>query len=459
MGHLTNAIGEFIATMNFERIPVSGIGAAKNALSDYVAVTILGRDAPVTRLISSFEAISDKGESSVLFSSQRADARTAALINGTAGHAHDYDDVGIAFHPAHPSVAMAPAIFAQAESMGASGKDVLTAFVTAYEVWSELASRDAEPHHIKGWHPTGTFGAIAAAAGVAKLLGLDAEGASRAVSIAASQAAGLVANFGTMTKPFHAGRAAAAGLMAARYAKAGMSASTEIFDHPNGFLAAISPKGKVDFTRPAHFGTTWHIVDHGISVKLFPMCYGSHHILDGLTRYVANHDIAADKVTAVSFQTGPARVVSLVHTNPKNALDAKFSAEFAVAASIIAKRVTLAELNDEFVNRPDVRTLMGKVKRDLDPALDKGSFNQQPHDKLVIDMAGGGRHELILEAPRDQAISLDQNTLRTKFHDCTSGVLNEREANSLYDAVQSLEKLAHLRDLARIPAMAIAHAA
>ena len=459
MGHLTAAIGEFISEMRFVRIPSGAIVAAKNAFSDYAAVTILGRDAPVTQLIASFETISEKGESSILFSQKRADARTAALINGVAGHAHDYDDVGIAFHPAHPSVAMAPAILAQAESMGASGAEVLNAFVTAYEVWSELASRDAEPHHIKGWHPTGTFGAIAAAAGVAKLLGLDAEASSRAVSIAASQAAGLVANFGTMTKPFHAGRAAAAGLMAARYAKAGMSASKDIFDHANGFLVAVSPHGKVDFDRPAHFGVNWHIVDHGISIKLYPMCYGAHRILDGLTRYVAQHDIQADNVREVSFQTGPSRVVSLVHTNPQNALDAKFSAEFAVATSIIAKRVTLAELNDGFVNRPDVRLLMGKVKRDLDPARDKGSFNQQPDDKLVIRMQDGTVHSLNLQAPSDQAISLDQNTLWTKFLDCTQAAMNERAARRLYDTLQSLESLPNARNLLGNATPAVANAA
>jgi aconitate decarboxylase len=456
MGHLTQAVGAYIAGMNYELIPPGAIVAAKNALSDYAAVTILGRDAPVTRLIASFESIGERGEASVLFSAKRADARSAALINGVAGHAHDYDDVGIAFHPAHPSVAMAPAILAQAESMGASGREILTAFVTAYEVWSELASRDAEPHHIKGWHPTGTFGAIAAAAGVARLLRLDAEAAIRAVSIAASQAAGLDANFGTMTKPFHAGRAAAAGLMAARYAKAGMSASADIFDHASGFLAAVSPRGKVDFERPAHFGKSWHSVDHGISIKLYPMCYGAHRILDGLTRYLAQHEVPAGEVTEVRFLTGPSRTVSLVHTDPRNALDAKFSAEFAVACSLIAKRVTLAELNDTYVARPDVRALMDKVKRDLDPARDKGSFSQQPDDQLLISMRDGTRHTLTLAAPRDRAISLDQGTLLTKFLDCTSAAMSERDARRLYQTMQSLEALPSAGELMGSPARPVA---
>ena len=456
MGQLTRAIGQFIADMNYESIPPAAIGAVKNALSDYAAVTILGRAEPVTRLISSFETLGAQGEASVLFSSVRTDGRAAALINGTSGHAHDYDDVGIAFHPAHPSVAIAPAIFAQAESMGASGRDLITAFVTAYEVWSELASRDEDPQHLKGWHPTGAFGTIAAAAGVAKLMTLDVDGCMRAVSIAASQAAGLVANFGTMTKPFHAGRASAAGLMSARYAQAGMTATPDIFDHSKGFLYAVSPRGKVDVERPAHFGKVWHIVDHGVSVKLYPMCYGTHRILGTLTRYATDQDLKADDIANVSFRTGPSRVVPLVHTDPKNSLDAKFSAEFAVAMAIIARRATLAELNDNFVNRKDVRELMGKVKRDLDPARDMASFNQDPDDELVFTMRDGASRTLKLSSPRDQAISLDRETLWLKFLACTSGAMGEASARHLFDTMQTLEQVKNIADL---PLASVAQAA
>lgn len=447
MGQLTQATGEFIAGMSFDAIPSAGVGAVKNALADYTAVTILGRDEPVTKLVASFESMGATGEASVLFSAQRADARAAALINGTAGHAHDYDDVGIAFHPAHPSVAIAPAIFAQAESMGASGRDVIAAFVTAYEVWSELASRDEEPQHIKGWHPTGAFGTIAAAAGVAKLMQLDAAAAMRAVSIAASQAAGLVANFGTMTKPFHAGRAAAAGLMSARYAQAGMTASPDIFDHKTGFLTAVSPHGKVDLQRPAHFGKSWHIIDHGVSVKLYPMCYGTHRLLGTLCPFARDNDLKAEDITSVAYRTGPSRVVPLVHTNPKSALDAKFSAEFAVAMAVVARRATLAEITEDFVNRADVRGLMGKVTRVLEPARDGASFTEEPDDDLVIRFRDGGETVLKLQPTRDQAISLDPQTLLEKFVDCTSQAMDEAAARKLFDAMQSLDKLGQIGDL------------
>lgn len=456
MGQLTRTIGAFIADMSFEAIPAPAIGAVKNALSDYAAVTILGRDEPVTRLVASFETVGPSGEASVLFSQHRAEARAAALINGTSGHAHDYDDVGIAFHPAHPSVAIAPAIFAQAESLGASGRDVITAFVTAYEVWSELASRDEEPQHIKGWHPTGAFGTIAAAAGVARLLKLDADASMRAVSIAASQAAGLVANFGTMTKPFHAGRASAAGLMSARYAQAGMTASPDIFEHSKGFLNAVSPHGKIDVQRAAHFGKSWHIVDHGVSVKLYPMCYGTHRILSTLTPWAQEQKLSADDIAAVAFRTGPSRVVPLVHTNPKSALDAKFSAEFAIAMAVIAQRATLAEINDNFVNRADVRALMGKVTRELDPVRDGTSFTEDPDDDLVFTMRDGSSRVVKLHAPRDQAIALDSETLWVKFLDCTSKAMDGVSARRLFDAMQSLDSQTNIAEL---PVAAAARAA
>lgn len=453
MGQLTRAVGEFISGMSFDALPPSAIRAVKNALADYAGVTVLGRYEQVTRIVSSFETTGSVGEARVLFSRLRASARSAALINGTSGHALDYDDVGIAFHPAHPSVVIAPAIFAQAERMGASGRDLITAYVTAYEVWSELASRDEDPQHINGWHPTGVFGTIAAAAGVAKLLRLGVEGSIRAVAIAASQAAGLGANFGTMTKPFHAGHAAVSGLMAAQYANAGMTSNPGMFDDPRGFLFAVSPRGKVDFRRPAHFSDGLHILDWGMSVKLYPMCYATHRILDTLIPFANHKNLQADEIDSVLFRTGPSRVVPLVHVDPRNSLDAKFSAEFAIAMSIIARRATLSELNDDFVNRADIRGLMGKVTRELDPARDMASFKEEPDDDLVFCMRDGSTQVLKLAAPCDQAISLAPHTLWLKFMDCTSTAMDAVTARQLFDSIQSLE---FLEDVNKLPAPQLA---
>jgi aconitate decarboxylase len=447
MRKLTSEIAAFVSGNRYAAVPEAAIGAIKNALSDYAAVSVLGSDEETTRIVASFEETGSTGEARICFSDRRGPARAAALITGTAAHAHDYDDVGIAFHPAHPSVAIAPAVLAQAEAQGATGWQVLEAFATGYEVWSELASRDARPHHLRGVHPTGFFGTVAAAAGVARLLDLDQPTASNALAIGASQAAGLVANFGSMTKPFHAGRAAAAGLMSARYAAAGMTASPDVFEHRHGFLRALSPEGDVDLERPCHFGQSWHLVDHGIGVKLYPLCYGNHRIINSLTKYVNATDLPAAEIDHVTYRTAPSRVVSLVHTKPETVLDAKFSAEFAVAMSVIARRATMAELSDEFFGRADVRELMGKVERDLDPAREPAHFNGETDDLLEFRMKDGSVRSLKLESPDDLAISLDRNVLWDKFRDCTSAAMDEQQARGLFDALQNLEQFGDIREL------------
>jgi len=183
------------------------------------------------------------GPASLYFSGEGAAAPEAAWINGTAGHALDYDDVGCR---GHVSTVLLPAILAEAETLHAGGREMFAAYVAGYETWAELARRDPGHHHVKGWHPTGIFGAIGAGAACAALRRLSPEQATMAIALAASQAAGIMANFGTMTKPFHAGRAAHAGVVSARLAGLGFTAAVDALEHPQGFLSAVSPEGRVD---------------------------------------------------------------------------------------------------------------------------------------------------------------------------------------------------------------------
>ena len=227
------------------------------------------------------------GPASLYFSGEGAAAPEAAWINGTAGHALDYDDVGCR---GHVSTVLLPAILAEAETLGASGREMFAAYVAGYETWAELARRDPGHHHVKGWHPTGIFGAIGAGAACAGLRRLSPEQATMAVALAASQAGGIMANFGTMTKPFHAGRAAHAGVVAARLAGLGFTAAADALEHPQGFLSAVSPEGKADREGPVPpLGTEWQIVRQGISIKKYPACYCTHRALDGMLELLARH--------------------------------------------------------------------------------------------------------------------------------------------------------------------------
>jgi 2-methylcitrate dehydratase PrpD len=214
----------------------------------------------------------------------------------------DYDDVALY---GHPSAVLVPAILAEGEAIGASGREAVCAYVAGYETWSDLIGRDRDLHHDKGWHPTGVFGTVAAAAAAAKLRRLNAERASHAVGLAASMAAGLTANFGSMAKSWVAGRAAQNGVLAARLAAAGMTAAPDALERAPGFLHAFSPHGDVDLERGTTFGREWTILRHGLSVKRYPMCFYGQRGLDAMFALLAEHPLRPDEVRRVRVLLGP----------------------------------------------------------------------------------------------------------------------------------------------------------
>jgi len=240
---LTQDLGRFVANVSFERLPAEAADVARIGFIDCIATMIAGARDPAPQLLR--KALQPGGgDATLYFTGEHAPAPEAAWVNGTAGHALDYDDV--ASLRGHPSTVLVPAILAEGEALGVSGRDMLAAYVAGYETWAELAWRDPGHHHRKGWHPTGIFGPIGAAAACASLRHLDAQRATSALALAASQSSGVMANFGTMTKPFHAGRSAHSGLIAARLAEIGFTASPDALEHPQGFLSAVSPAGEVD---------------------------------------------------------------------------------------------------------------------------------------------------------------------------------------------------------------------
>jgi len=238
---LTQELGRFVASLTFERLPAEAVEIARTGITDTVATMIAGAHDPAPQLLRR-GLTPEAGPATLYFSGEGAAAPEAAWINGTAGHALDYDDVGCR---GHVSTVLLPAILAEAETLDAGGREIFAAYVAGYETWAELARRDPGHHHVKGWHPTGIFGAIGAGAACAALRRLSPEQATMAIALAASQAGGIMANFGTMTKPFHAGRAAHAGVVSARLAGLGFTAAVDALEHPQGFLSAVSPEGRV----------------------------------------------------------------------------------------------------------------------------------------------------------------------------------------------------------------------
>ncbi|MGH8699539.1 MAG: MmgE/PrpD family protein, partial [Burkholderiales bacterium] len=315
-------------------------------------------------------------------------AQDAALANGTAGHALDYDDVAL---EGHPSVVLVPAILAEGERLGASGRDLITAYVAGYETWGELLDRDEDQHHGKGWHPTAVFGTVAAAAAAARLARLDPARTANALGIAASMAGGLVANFGSMTKPFQAGRAAQSGILAARLAGRGMTASPDALEHPSGFLRAFSPAGRVRVDGELAAGRDWHIVRQGLNVKRYPVCYALHRAIDGMLAIRSR--VPSERVAEVEVTLGRTQMVPLREHRPRTGLEAKFSAEFAMASALVAGRVGMGELTNEFVNQAAVQALFPKVRVTPVDETDPEDPLFAPADRVRVKLADGSTVE------------------------------------------------------------------
>jgi 2-methylcitrate dehydratase PrpD len=453
MIELTREVGGAIAAMHYDAIPEEAVRTAGNGITDCAAVTILGRDTDVVRILRSVLKLgAGSGEARICFGADGAPATQAALVNATAAHALDYDDIGLnSVQPTHPSAVLAPAILAEAEALGCSGRDMLTAYVVGFEVWGEIGSRDRKPYHVKGWHPTATFGAIAAAAAAAKLHRLDAVRSAHAIGIAASQAGGVVANFGSMMKPFHAGRAAHVGILSARLAAAGMTAAADTLENRQGFLNAMSSGGEVDLARPVRIGRQWWSVVDGLGFKLYPMCYGTHRALDGMIALVKEHDVLPDSVADIDVEAAQVQLANLVHHDPWSELHAKFSMEFAMAMAVIARRATLAEVNDSFVQRPDVRALMKKVRITIIPPADPSRHRTPPADGVIVTLNDGQKLERRFQQPLGHPTRpVSAEVLWLKFLDCTRGALSEIAARRLFDQLQNLAQIASVAEFAPI---------
>src|ERR1700722_8402407 len=382
---LTKHLGQFVADLSPNHLPEEAVRVARMGFIDTIGTMMVGRKGDSVRIMTEVLAPAE-GPATLTFGARRATAPEAAWINGTAAHALDYDDVSLR---GHPSTVLVPAILAEAETLGSSGSDMITAYVAGYEVWAELALRETGLLHEKGWHPTGLYGAPAAAAACAKLRKLDAEKTTIAIALGASQSSGLMSNFGTMTKPFHAGKAAHSGIMAARLAEAGFTAKTDALEHPQGFLHAISPSGTEDRTSDSKAGVEWAILAQGLGIKKYPTCYCTHRAIDCMLDLVNNSPIKAENVEKITVNISDYFSTVLRNHQPDTGLAAKFSIEFCMASGIVAQRVGLRELTDDFVQRPDIQALMKKVEIITTTEYDPELPGAARHDQVTVRLANG----------------------------------------------------------------------
>ncbi len=318
--------------------------AARRAILDCLGVMLAGSIDPPARIVQRVaEAEGGAPLATVVGTGRRTGAVWAALANGTAAHALDFDDTNFAMM-GHPSAPVLAAALAAGELALADGRALVHAFLLGFEVETTLAEVLNPAHYHHGWHATCTLGTIGAAAAAARLLGLDAGQTRMALAVAASQSSGLKENFGTMTKPFHAGHAARSGVLSALLAREGWTASEQALEGPQGFLAVLGA-GSLRPERLATLGDPWKILTTGVAVKPYPSCACTHSIIDGARELRQRHHLRPDDIVEVTVGVNVSVPNILIHANPRTGLEAKFSGEFAAAAALVEERMGIADLH------------------------------------------------------------------------------------------------------------------
>jgi 2-methylcitrate dehydratase PrpD len=447
MSSLTSELGRFVSGITLSDIPAAAQAVAKTGITDCFGVMIAGSRDPVVALLDREIAGSDGTElASLVPSLQKRNVEDAALVNGAAAHVLDYDDVTL---DGHPSAVLVPAIIAQGEVVGASGADLLAAYVAGYEVWAELLVREPVPLHQKGWHPTAVRGPIAAAAACARLRRLSPQKCQTALAIAASMAGGVVANFGSLTKCFQVGRAAQSGVIATRLADAGLTASPDALEHQSGFLAAFSPGGEAALSRafdPRQ--KEWHLIRQGLNLKRYPICYGTHRAIDAALDLTVRHDLRPADVEQVRVATGEMQMLMLRNHSPKTAFEAKFSMQFAIASSLVARAVGLAQLTDEFVGSSEIQRLFPRVSIATTKETMSGSAFA-PSETVEIRTVKGQvfASEPVVHAKGSMQRPLSRGELQDKFVDCLGGDLGGKVKADTFEKLMNLERLNGAADL------------
>lgn len=451
MGNLTESLADFVASLRTDDIPEGAEAIVGTGFADAIGVTIAALDQPVYRHLKGAVAAMDSGsEARIVLTPDRQNAPNAALVGAATAHALDYDDYAFSNHV---SAVLVPAIMAEAEVTGASGRDMVAAYVAGYEVWRDIMGREPGDWYARGWHPTAVFGAFGSTAASAFLRGLPAEKIRHAFGLCLVQGGGVMDNFGTMAKPFQGGCAAQAGLLAVRFAEAGLDAGPDAVDGVNGYLRGLSPTGEVDAGSPADkLGKVWGILKERLNIKAYPTVGASQRGIDCAIQLHRDAAPEPARISKIRAHISERHANVMPHHQPQTALEAKFSQEFAVVAGLLEGQVGFKQLTDGFVQRGDVQTLMGKVELVIGPD-DDPVYPAGKRADLVEVVMDDGRTIVSDEVTRWRGHGANPMTcdeLRVKFMDCATRMISEEDAAGYFEKlvdVAAMKSMAALPDL------------
>ena len=456
---LTREVAEFIVETPTAAIPPSVQRLGKRSILDGIGLALAGQRAETGRIVRDYLNTlgGTGGPSTVIGSDLKIAPRFAAFANGIAIHADDYDDTQLATAAdrvygllTHPTAPVLPAVLALAERDGRSGAELLAAYQIGLEVECKVCEAINPRHYQEGFHSTGTVGAIGAAAAAARLLGYDLERTLCSLGIAASQAAGLRENFGTMTKPFHAGRAAESGVLAADLAGLGWTAAPTILEADRGFFQAAGG-GHDPSAIAGRLGNPWTFDDPGVSIKPHPSGSLTHPGMGVMLDLIRQYDVRPEQVRHVRVGTNRNMPNALIHHRPRTELNAKFSMEFCMAVLLLERRAGLAEFTDVVVNRPDVQAMIEKVEFGVHPEAEAAGYDKMT-SIIDLELTDGrtlsGRADFAKGSPSNPMTDAE---IEGKFFDCAAwGGLPSDRAQRAAGLIWDLPDLPDVRELTRL---------
>ena len=444
-----------VNALRYEDLPAAAVNWARVGILDLVGVALAGANEEATRIVRELVLRGAAGGPAVVFGRDlRINALDAALVNGIAAHVLDFDDCSNTMG-GHPSASILPALFAAAEEGGASGRDFIAAYIAGIEVDCKFSLGVNFYQYNKGWHPTMTIGIFGCTAACAKLLKLSDEQTATALGIAASLAAGVKSNFGTMVKPLHVGHCARSALFAAQLARDGFTASANAFEHHHGYFNAFNGEGNYDASRilPA-WANPLDVMRPGITIKLYPCCGATHSAIEAAVALAVEHDLEPESIERVDVLVHSRRIGHTNRPEPRTPLDAKFSLQYCVARALTDRRITVEHFEGNALEDPALQRLLPKVHAGTYTAE---HFPEEHHFGAVVTATTRSgqvfTHKVFFQLGRTVDIPAPPELLKGKFENCAARVLPRERIAEVHAAVQRFEQLPDVRELTRLLAV------
>jgi 2-methylcitrate dehydratase PrpD len=437
---VTEEAAQFIETVTLDDISDEALHIGKRCIIDGLGLYVAGgEEHSLEILIAEAQAMGGREDANLLTTDQQVPAPMAARVLGTAGHAHDWDDSQVSIDPAHiygllthPTIPPLSSAIIMAQTKGSvSGRDFMLAFQTGFEVECKISEWMLPQHYMSGMHSSGTVGTLGAFATAAKIIGLKGEKLRSGIGIAASLAAGIRCNFGTMTKPLHVGRAVENGITAAQLAARGFTADPQSLDGPWGFLA-VQGGGCSPEKLSQGFGKTLTMVEPGVSIKPYPCGVLTHPTIDLMLRLVGEADIKPDDIETVTVHAGTNILKPIRYPIAANHLQAKFSLPAALSMIALARKAGKVEFSDAFVASDAMQAMQRRMRTELDPEIEAQGFDKM-RSRITITLkdgreVAGWADERYRGGPENP---LSDKEVEDKARSCCDGVLSTAQQDAL----------------------------